>query len=253
MADMQGALRYDRERAADAADPLSHFARMIAPGEVVLDLGCGPGVLGRMTQAITACTFEGVEIDEEAALRAETHYQRIYRADLDRVVLGDLLGPRLYSTIVLADVLEHLVTPGHLLAQLGPYLAPGGRLLISIPNIGYFGLVAELLAGRFTYRPYGLLDRTHLRFFTRESLTTFLALGGFEVIMMGTINRPLAETEFNSGAFESLNPAGQAALLAGKDAEVFQFMAEVRPRALPPGRADICESLAYPRPEFRAT
>ena len=72
MADMQGALRYDRELAADAADPLSHFSRMIAPGEVVLDLGCGPGVLGRMTQAISACTFEGVEIDEEAALRAET-------------------------------------------------------------------------------------------------------------------------------------------------------------------------------------
>ncbi len=79
-----------------------------------------------------------------------------------------------YDCIVCADVLEHLKTPERVLTQCKELLKPGGRLIVSVPNAGYCGLVAELMQGEFRYRREGILDNTHLRFFTRKSLAPVL-------------------------------------------------------------------------------
>jgi len=99
-----------------------------------------------------------------------------------------------------------------------------------VPNAGYSGLVAELLHGEFRYREEGLLDRTHLRFFTRRSLSRFLAEQGWQVDDIDTIERALPESEFRV-AYDSLPPAVARHLLATPDALAYQFIASAAPAA----------------------
>ena len=127
-------------------------------------------------------------------------------------------------------MLEHLRQPERILAACRKRLTPEGRLLISVPNAGYSGLVAELLHGEFRYREEGLLDRTHLRFFTRRSLSRFLVEQGWQVDDIDTIERALPESEFRV-AYDSLPPAVARHLLATPDALAYQFIASAAPAA----------------------
>ena len=151
-------------------------------------------------------------------------------ADLEDCDLDQLFGEARYDYIVCADVLEHLRQPERILAACRKRLTPEGRLLISVPNAGYSGLVAELLHGEFRYREEGLLDRTHLRFFTRRSLSRFLAEQGWQVDDIDTIERALPESEFRV-AYDSLPPAVARHLLATPDALAYQFIASAAPVA----------------------
>ena len=220
------ALRYYRDLGPDAADPLLWIAREIKPGERVLDIGCGPGVLAEVTRRDKFCAFDGVDRDRAALDRARTFYDELAEADLEKDDLAAIAPRRDYDTIVLADVLEHLVWPGRLLRQVPSLLKSGGRVLISLPNIGYFGLVSELIAGRFAYRSCGLLDHSHLRHFTRASVGSFLAANGFSARRIDAIRKPIAATEFDPQLFEALPETVRAALSSAVDADVFQFLIE---------------------------
>ena len=167
---MDSALRYDRPAGLEGEDSLSGIARLIAAGATVLDLGAATGKLGAHLSRHKRCTVDGVEFDPQTAALARPHYRKLLELDLDQALLLDHFPAAAYDAIVCADVLEHLRDPGKVLDQLPALLAPGGRALLSIPNVGYAGVVAGLLAGDFQYRPTGLLDETHLRFFTRASL-----------------------------------------------------------------------------------
>src|SRR5262249_14572092 len=153
-----GALRYDRSADLERDDSLSAIAGLVGEGTTVLDLGAATGVLGRYLRDVKRCLVDGVEIDQRAAQLAQPNYRKLLQLDLEHAQLEEHFSRGAYDAIVCADVLEHLRDPGRTLDQLAALLAPGGRLLISIPNIGYVGVVAGLLAGEFDYRPAGLLD-----------------------------------------------------------------------------------------------
>ena len=146
-----------------------------------------------------------------------------------------------YDAIVCADVLEHIRQSPRVLAECRALLAPGGRLLLSIPNAGYSGLVAELMAGEFRYRTEGLLDETHVRFFTRRTLLRFLAEHGWAVECTEAITRQLPDSEFKV-AFDALPPAVARHLLALPDALTYQFIVVARPAQA--GRREAGEVLA---------
>jgi 2-polyprenyl-3-methyl-5-hydroxy-6-metoxy-1,4-benzoquinol methylase len=244
MARLMGSIRYDREITSQSADPLAFFAERIPAGATVLDLGCGPGVLGRTVRAVKDATFDGVEGDPEAACAARQHYRRVIEADLQNARLEKLVDGQRYDLVVLADVLEHLEAPGLVVRQLPKVLLPGGRVLISIPNVGYAGALASLIAGDFDYAKFGILDHTHLRFFTRRSLHRFLQLNGLRVMAEQNVEKPLLASGFNPADLESLDPAVREILLSGPDALVYQFMVEAEP-AKPPVDTDDCQALAY--------
>jgi 2-polyprenyl-3-methyl-5-hydroxy-6-metoxy-1,4-benzoquinol methylase len=240
-----GSIRYDREITSQSADPLAFFAERIPGGATVLDLGCGTGVLGSTVRAVKDATFDGVEGDPEAACVARPQYRRVIEADLENARLEKLLGGQRYDYIVLADVLEHLEAPGLLVRQLPGLLLPAGRVLISIPNVGYAGVLAALIAGNFDYAKWGILDHTHLRFFTRRSLHRFLQLNGMRVVAEQNVEKPLLASVFNPADLESLKPAVRAALLSSPDALVYQFVVEAEPAEGLPADTDDFQALAH--------
>jgi 2-polyprenyl-3-methyl-5-hydroxy-6-metoxy-1,4-benzoquinol methylase len=153
--------------------------------------------------------IDGLTISPEEAALAAPHYRRVEVADLESCDLAALFAPGSYDAIVCADVLEHIRHPEQVLRACRLLLAEGGRVLLSIPNTGYAGLIAELMTGEFRYRPEGLLDETHLRFFTRQTLTRFLAAEHWAVEEIQTVPRPLPDSEFRV-AFDALPPPWRA-------------------------------------------
>lgn len=240
---------YHRTLDPNSQDSLAKLARLIRPGSQVLDLGAGPGVLGRYLTETLGCTVDGVEYNPAAATEATPWYRRLECVDLESVALSECFADCRYDFIVCADILEHLRRPDDLLAQLAGLLAPNGQALLSVPNVAYAGLIAELLAGEFRYRPEGLLDETHLRFFTLNSLVRLLEKWGLRAVAVDTTLRDLRESEFTDRFVDALPPALVRGLLGRSEALVYQFIvaaavaSEASGTTLPP--------LTCPPPELR--
>ena len=163
-----------------------------AEASVLLEVGCGEGAFGGNLKAMryeagTPIEVWGVEIDETAAGKAAAVLDRVLQGDVT-AVLSDLpMGH--FDCVVLNDVIEHVPDPEALLRSLRPLLKPGGRLVASIPNVRYFFNVVDLAVhGRWDYTEEGILDRTHLRFFTRSSMIRLLEDCGFNVEFAVGIN-----------------------------------------------------------------
>ena len=239
--------RYAREISPDGQDSLSKVARAIAPGSTVLDVGTGPGALGRYLSTAKGCTIDGIEMDAGYAAAARPSYRNFFALDLESARLDQVLPEAAYDAIVCADVLEHLRNPGEVLKRLERSLRPGGRMIISIPNVGYAGVIAGLLEGEFSYSSEGILDDTHVRFFTRNSLLRFLAEQGLRVLSLDFVTHTLEESEFRQQRLDRLPPPVQAALLSSPDALTYQFIVEATPGE--PG-APIFAPLERPRALF---
>lgn len=241
---------YARELPENERDSLTVLCQWVTAGARVLDLGCGSGALGRHLRERLDCQVDGVTFNPLEADLARPSYRRVEVADLDDCDLLALFKGQKYDYIICADVLEHLKRPERVLAACQHLLAPPhGELLISIPNIGYAGLVADLLQGQFKYRDEGLLDRTHLRFFTRQSLFDFLSHAGWGLLSLDTVERPLADSEFIT-RFDDLPPSIARFLLSTPDALSYQFIARARPgvkaeRPLAPSQPRSASFTAY--------
>lgn len=227
---------YHRTLDPDSQTSLAKLARRVRPGSQVLDLGAGPGVLGRYLAETLGCTMDGVEYNPEAAAEAAPWYRHLECADLESLALDETFAGQRYDCIICADILEHLRQPGAVLAQLSGLLAPGGQVLASVPNAAYAGLIAELLAGDFRYRPEGLLDETHLRFFTRASLLRLLEEQGLRSVALDATVMDLHRSEFTGhwvagGWAETLSSEVMRALLDRPEALIYQFIVTAVPVA----------------------
>ena len=148
----------------------------------ILDVGCGAGRLGEaIKQKHPDAIVHGIEREPEVAERAAEVLDRVFEADLD-YGLPELDRP--YDAILCGDVLEHLVDPWSRLEDLVGHLAPNGSVVASLPNVRHYKVVRDLLFdGRFRYRDKGILDRTHLRFFTRRSMHELFEGAGLKVLV----------------------------------------------------------------------
>lgn len=153
-------------------------------GGRVLDVGCGSGLLGTRLRAM-GNTVWGADSAEQIADAARERLDRFLLVDVtDTEALRNLVGDQLFDTIVFADVLEHLSDPLGVLRGYRRFLAPGGKVLISVPNVAVWNVRLSLLFGRFDYTPTGTLDRTHLRFFTRSTLHRLLTEANLRAVMV---------------------------------------------------------------------
>ncbi len=214
---------YVREVDPTADDSLGKLANLVRPGSVVLELGPAYGYFTRYLVERLGCTVDGVELSPVMAERARRYARDLWIANLDEVDLGERFSAGGYDYVIAADVLEHLRNPWRTLEQCHGLLRPNGRLLLSLPNVGHAALVAELMEGRFEYRDDGLLDRTHLRFFTRRNILDLLRRTGFRVEAMDAVTWMPERTEFRR-TLDELPSALRAHLLRHPDALTYQFI-----------------------------
>lgn len=173
--------------------------RHCAGSASVLDAGCSAGTIARELVKAGA-VVDGIEYDPEAAREAAAVCRRVLVGDLETVSLDFPLAA--YDAVLLADVIEHLREPVAAMARLRPHLKPGGRLIVSTPNVANWSSRLLHLAGRWDYQERGLMDRTHLRFFTKRTLLAAVQAAGYRVVEMDvTCPLPVLRREpFNRAA-----------------------------------------------------
>lgn len=182
----QTSLDFDAQDAGHYLDFVNlPLMRMLdgAPG-TVLDLGCAAGAFGAaLKERHPAAKVIGVEAGRAAADKAATRLDRVIRARIEDVdFAAEGIGEGEIDTVIAADVLEHLVNPWGLLVRLKRHLAPRAQILASIPNVRNLWLVNRLLMqGRFEYVERGLLDVTHLRFFTWAEIRALFEETGYAI------------------------------------------------------------------------
>ncbi len=199
LAPMTTAPVWQTHLAADAAfDPHYHESPRVeiasfineAPG-VVLDVGCGGGAVGRLIkEKYPGTRVIGIELNPHAAEHARQFLDDVVCASIDEVELAKHVGEVTIGTVLLLDVLEHLYDPWRALTRIRGWLATGTRVLASVPNIRNLASLDELAAGRWEYGPHGVLDITHLRFFTRASLRCMFEETGYAVAHMEPLTQP---------------------------------------------------------------
>lgn len=186
--------RYDR---LDDSPGSAHnlVLGLVEPGSRVLEFGCATGYMSRALRDGLGATVVGVELDAEAARLAEAYCERVLVGDAEELDLEAELGGERFDAILFADVLEHLRDPASLLKRVRPFVAEGGVVVASIPNVAHAAVRLALLGGTFRYREQGLLDETHLRFFTREGVQDLLEGSGFVITQWLRRRLEVEETE----------------------------------------------------------
>jgi len=148
----------------------------------VLDIGCGTGLLAKAIRNINPdAMITGIDLSLQVKPEAEKNLDCFILVNLE----NDSDFPEFdqkFDLIILGDVLEHLKRPDTLLSKLEQYLEPDGKIIISIPNIAHWSIRLDLLMGRFTYQQTGILDNSHLRFFTYQSMHELLIQSGYKII-----------------------------------------------------------------------
>jgi O-antigen biosynthesis protein len=171
------------DMSVDNLDPNTSYAKileLIGPAKRVIDLGCAGGHLARLLVK-HGCEVVGVDSNANALREAKQYCARTILADLDRQPLEEIVGDERFDAAIYADVLEHLRDPWSVLDDTRRVLRSGGYVIASIPNIAHGAIRIGLLTGRFNYNEFGILDDTHLRFFTRRSVGELFVRSGFSI------------------------------------------------------------------------
>lgn len=205
----------------------NYMIGLVGSHKRVLDVGCASGYFARAL-AEHGCTVSGVDADADAAEQARPALAELVVGDLEQLDLVAELGKGRFDVVVFGDVLEHLRDPLPVLRQARTLLAPGGYVVISIPNVAHGAVRLQLLQGRFDYRPTGLLDSTHIRFFTRDNLEALLHDAGFAATDFLRTTAGLFETEL--GLTPDQVPAELVEqVLQDPDATTYQFVVRAVP------------------------
>ena len=186
----------------------------------VLDVGCARGETAGALRARGVTFLAGVEADAEDARAAASVFDRVVAAPLDAV--AEAWEGR-FDAILFGDVLEHLTDPAAALERVRPWLSPRGAVVASVPNVGHWAIVSDLIAGRFDYVPYSLLSGTHVRFFTRRTLHDLFEGCGYRVESTETVILPVPPDGASRLAQLSALPG------ASRDLNVAEFLIVARP------------------------
>lgn len=201
---------------------------LVPEGGRVLEFGCATGYMSRVLRERRGCTVVGVELVPEAAEQAERWCERVIVGDAEILDYETLLGEDRFDAITFADVLEHLRDPGELLRRVRPFLDEDGAVIASIPNIAHGNVRLALLAGEFRYRQTGLLDDTHLRFFTRDGVRELFEQAGLYVHQWLYKRLGIGVTEIASPELP-FTAELRAWLERDENSTVYQFIVRARP------------------------
>jgi 2-polyprenyl-3-methyl-5-hydroxy-6-metoxy-1,4-benzoquinol methylase len=215
----------------NANDPRTLALRLIAPGKTVLELG---PATGRVTRVLSerGCRVVAVEQDGTMAPKLERYCSRVIVADVERLSLDEVFGEQRFDVILAGDFFEHLAHPLELLRELKRYLSEEGYVVASIPNIAHGSVRLSLLQGKFEYKDVGILDRTHLRFFTLESILHLFTDAGFAIVDVQRVRQdPFKEPYIDRPPLDGpeLSPELKRLIEEDPDAATVQFVVKASP------------------------
>ena len=216
-------------------NPHTFALELVGHDHTVLEVGCSTG---HVTTHLVAAgnTVTGIEIDAEAAAQARTVTDTVHVLDLDFTPVSTV-EPGPFDVVLLGDVLEHVRDPAAVLADLATVLGPDGRMVISIPNAAHIDVRLMLLEGRIEYQDHGLLDRTHLRWFTKASLRDLLTECGLVATELRRVVFPRGGS--NVPFDDNVHYASTLTFIeADPEALSYQYVVECQPRARMPDASD---------------
>lgn len=177
--------------------PAKKVIKWIKSDSKVLEIGCASGIQSRILKENLGCRVTGLEIDPSAAVDAKPYCEEVIIGSIEEIDLSLALKDEKFDAILFVDVLEHLIDPLATLKKILPFLNEDGVVISSIPNISHSAICWELAHGRFDYQKYGLLDNTHIRFFTKKNIIKLFEDAGYHIILWDRVIRTPEETEFN--------------------------------------------------------
>jgi O-antigen biosynthesis protein len=205
----------------DPASTHSKIVSLVPPATRVLEFGCATGYMSEVLKERLGCTVVGIEIDRDAAALAERHAERVIVGDAEKIDYAAELAGEEFDVVLFADVLEHLKEPADVLRRVGPFVAENGVVVASIPNIAHASVRLALLGGEFRYREWGLLDDTHLRFFTRASIQDLFEETGYVITHWLRQRLDVGETEIQ---VPQVPKAVREWLASDPEATTYQFV-----------------------------
>ncbi len=225
--------RYDKSSPNDAWYKISQF---IEPGAKVLDIGCSSGKLGAALKKEKQVHVVGIDIDEADVQLAKKNLDEAHILNIeqdDPTFLGK------FDIIIMADVIEHLIDPVAALTKIKHLLDKNGKLVFSIPNMANITTRIELLKGKFEYKDFGLLDRTHLHFYDKDEVERVFKEAGYQIAQTDCTLREIPDDIL----IKDLEPLGIALnpklkeALNNSEAITYQFIGWAKPSDKPLGFA----------------
>ncbi|RLL50886.1 class I SAM-dependent methyltransferase [Mariprofundus sp. EBB-1] len=213
---------YDVDLNGDTAP--ARVVRMVGDDKRVLEVGAGPGSITKMLKGAGNCQVTGLEIDDAAIVKLTQFCEKVYKTDLnDQAWPEQLSGEKPFDVIVAADVLEHVYDPLAVLSAMAGLAGLHGEVVISLPHVGHNAVIACILDEDFQYGDWGLLDRTHIRFFGLKNMQQLFADAGLKIVdAQFVITRP-KDSEF-AGKWAALAGDVKSTLQKHKHGQVYQVV-----------------------------
>ncbi len=212
---------YDIYNGELSKDEVPGLLMWITPGSRVLELGAATGYMTKYLKEVLDCRVTSIEINPEMAQKAEMYTEKMIVADLDTGNWEEQLTGK-YDFVVCGDVLEHLRYPQETLKKLTRFIHPEGSVLTSIPNMAYGAVIMCLMDGEFEYQQYGLLDDSHIHFFTRKSIKKMMDACG--LMCVDENNRIIRPGISELKKFFITHPSSYLSVFGQEDMHIYQFI-----------------------------
>lgn len=196
--------------------------RMVGFNKRVLEVGCASGHVSERL-SLQGCSVVGLEIDASIVEPAMQWLERVVIGNVEDDSLWNELEGEYFDAILFGDVLEHLKDPLKTLRAATSHLSPSGTVVISVPNIAHADVKIALIKGIFPYHEDGLLDRTHIRFFTKDSLLELVRDAGMAVVEISRVTVPVFETELGVSR-DDVDDTTLDSILRDRESETYQFV-----------------------------
>lgn len=199
----------------------------IPDNSTVLDVGCSSGNFGVELIKRKNCIVDGIEVFSSDAKVASKKLRKVYELNIETNDLSTI--PDKYDILYFGDVIEHLATPAESLKKIKNLLNPNGKIVFSIPNMAYVGIRLEMLSGNFNYTETGLLDKTHLHFYTLEEIERTFNEAGLEIEKLDYVKKDYPNKVIEKELKKlGLNPTKKFYdYMSHPEASAFQFVGSV--------------------------
>jgi 2-polyprenyl-3-methyl-5-hydroxy-6-metoxy-1,4-benzoquinol methylase len=241
---------YDYKVIVGANTAPALVVRMVGNDNTVLEVGSGPGAITRVLSTTNKCRVTALEVDPDAIEIVKEHCELVVAANLNDFSWPEKFIGKKFDRVVAADVLEHVQKPLDVLVGMKTLLSQQGQIIVSLPHVGHAGVICSLFESDFAYRDWGLLDRTHIRFFGLKNIDTLFQAAGLSILEVEFVVRHPLETEF-APLWLQLSMRTQKAILRTTSAYVYQVVVRAVPSERGSKAINVSSTdIAVPRPSY---